>query len=211
MLKSPRTLPLEFANEYARELTSLEEVRARGEADLKESADPNEKIASGIHFSTLMQLELRSQTQMLKNMSLRGQFVNLIPDLIAFDKQKIDLHQRMIDILTEILSGPKPGVDYGKIAAQMPKVRAELEEIDHTILSNVTPLVCMTLIDMRPDSKNHVSHLTITKTDRAELIEKLDRGFGGAFDQERKNFIVSAGLVMKGFLEEHACSDDPWQ
>ena len=57
--QKPATPPLEFAREYSRQLVSLEEVRARGEADLRVTDDDNGKLSSGIHFSTLMQLELR--------------------------------------------------------------------------------------------------------------------------------------------------------
>jgi hypothetical protein len=57
---------------------------------------------------------------MLKDMRLTGQFANLIPGLRAFDQQKIDLHQQLIGFVTEVLSGPKPGVDYGKISAEIP-------------------------------------------------------------------------------------------
>lgn len=208
-LEKPPTPPLEFATEYVRELISIEQVRARGEADFKDTTYETAKLTSGIHFSTLIQIELRSQIRMLKPMRLTGQFKDLIPGLIVFDQQKIDLHERMINVTTEFLGAPKPGVDYGKLLAEIPKIRAELEDIDNTMFANVTPLACMVLIDMRPDSKNHVSHLVITKEEKSELVKKLVDGFGDAFHQEPKNFMVSAGWIMKGFLEEHAASDDP--
>jgi hypothetical protein len=166
---------------------------------------------SAIHFSTLIQLELRSQIGMLKTMHLTGEFADLTPDLIAFDGQKIELHEQMINLVTNFLSGPKPGVDYGKLTAGMPKLRAELEDIDHTIFSAITPLSCMVLLDTRPDSKHHVSHLVITKAEKAELVKRLVNGFGDALNQNNKNFIVGAGSLMKGFLEGHAASDDAWE
>lgn len=99
------TAPVEFATEYARELVSLEKTRARGEADLQDTTDPNGKLASGIHFSTLMQLELKSQIRMLQGMRLTGMFADLIPGMIVFDEHKIDLHQQLISLITEVLSG----------------------------------------------------------------------------------------------------------
>lgn len=205
--------PLQFVTEYARELVSLEDVRARGEAELNDSTDSIGKLASGIHFSTLMQLELRAQVQMLKSMRLTEKFASVVPSIITCDEQKVDLYQKIIDLVTEILGDPKPGIDYGKIVAEMPKLRAEIEDIDHTIFADITPMVCMNLLDMRPDSKNHISHLVITRAEKAELIRRLLSGFGSGFDkdQKRKNFTVSAGLVMKGFLEGHRCSDDLWE
>jgi hypothetical protein len=210
--QKPATPPLEFAQEYARQLVSLEEVRARGEADLRGTDDDNGKLSSGIHFSTLMQLELRSEIHMLHGMRLTGQFAELIPGIVALGKQKIDLHQQFIDLVTAILGGPKPGVDYGKVVAQIPQVRAQLEDIDHTIFADVTPLACMTLLDPHPDSRNQVSHLTITRVQKAELIRILVDGFGQNFQDSHgnKTFTVSSGLVMKAFLEGHLASDDQW-
>ncbi len=45
-----------------------------------------------------------------------------------------------------------------------------MEDIDKTIFTNVTPLVFATLIDRKPDSRNHVSHVVITKAQRADLL-----------------------------------------
>ncbi len=98
-------------------------------------------------------------------MHLGGDFKTLIPTLTAFYQKQIELDQELIDISTKFLSGPKAGVDYGKLAAAVPQLRAKLEYIDRAILETV-PLVASTLIDMKPDSQNHVSHLLITSEQR---------------------------------------------
>jgi hypothetical protein len=64
---------------------------------------------------------------------------------------------------------------------------------------------------MKPDSKNHASHLIITKDERAKLISYVADSFGSKLDQKDQNFTVSAASVLRGYLlKDFKCSDDPW-
>src|SRR6266699_2637922 len=46
----------------------------------------------------------------------------------------------LIEISSAFIGGPKPGVDYDELAAEMPKVRAKLDYLDRTLF-DVAPLV----------------------------------------------------------------------
>jgi len=93
----------------------------------------------------------------------------------------------------------------------MPKIRASLEFVDRAIVE-ATPLIFATLIDQRPDSKNHVSHLIITKAEKAKLLDDLTIRFGSKLDQKSQNFTVSAASVLKAYLlKGFKCSDEPWE
>ena len=207
----PETSHLAFVTEYVRELAAIENIRASAEKEL-EQGTKDEALSSGIHASTLLQLELRSQIAILRRMHLNSpQFDQLIPTITDFYEHKVALYQRMIDLSTTFLAAPRPGVDYGKLLAEMPKVRARLEYIDHSLF-DATPLVFATLIDQKSDSKNHVSHLIITKAERAKLIDDLNGDFGPKLDQKDQNFTVSAASVLKAYLlKDFKCSDDPWE
>lgn len=90
--------------------------------------------------------------------------------------------------------------------------RAGLEFVDHTIFEDITPLVFATLIDMRPDSKNHASHLVITKAEKAKLLQDLEDRFGTKMDDKTQNLTVSAATVLRGYLlKDWKCSDEPWE
>jgi hypothetical protein len=206
----PETAHLAFVTEFIRELAAIADIHAAAEREHKQSSQ-DDVFSNAIHFSTAMQLELGSQVRMLQSMHLTSPpFETLIPHLTAFDEHKIKLHQRLIEIYSDFVGGPKPGVDYSKLAAEMPKVRAELEYVDHAIFE-ATPLVFMTLIDMKPDSKNHVNHLIITKAERAKLLESLTDRFGSKLDQKDQNFIVSGASVLKAYLlKDFKSSDEPW-
>jgi hypothetical protein len=208
--KKPETSHLAFVAEYVRELAAIENIRASGEQELKEGTK-DEVFSNAVHASTLIQLELRSQIRMLRGMRLNPPFDDLIPNLAAFYQRKITLHQRLIDISSTFLSGPKPGVDYGKLAAEMPKMRAELEYVDHSLFEAI-PLIFATLINPKPDSKNHVNHLIITKSERAKLIDDLNGDFGPKLDQKDQNFTVSAASVLKAYLlKDYRSADEPWE
>ncbi len=209
----PETAHLAFVTEYIRELAQIETIRDSGKQELKE-ADDAEKIPSGIHINTLFQLELQSEVAMLKRMRLNPPYNELIPFIVSFYGSKITVFRRLIEVLTALMTGAagqKPGANYGGLAAELPTLRARLDYIDQTLFKDGTPLVAMTLLDPKPDFQNHVSHMIITKEEKATLLESLTTHFGAKMDQKSQNFGVSAATVLRGFLNDHKCSDDPWE
>jgi hypothetical protein len=208
-IEKPETSHLAFVKEYIRELSAIESIRASGEKDLRDKK--SSIFSNSIHSGTLFELELRSQIGMLKSMNLKPPFEELIPNITVFYEHKIALWQRITDISSAFMEDPKPDVDYGKLLAELPKIRAQLDYIDHALFE-VTPGIFATLIDLRPDSKNHASHLIITKAERAALIADLNVDFGSKLDQKDQNYTVSAAKVLKQYLlKDYKCSDDPWE
>lgn len=207
--KKPETPHLVFVTEYIRELAAVENIRASGEKELKQSTTDN-TFTNIIHTSTLFQLELGSQISMLNGMNLKPPFEDLIPNITEFYKRKVALWQRMTVIGSAFIGGPREGVDYGNLGAEMPQVRAQLEFIDKALF-DISPMIFATLIDMKPDSKNHASHLIITKVEREKLIASITTDFGPKLDEKDQNLTVSAASVLKGYLlKDYKCSDDPW-
>ncbi len=111
---------------------------------------------------------------------------------------------------TTLLSGPKPGVDYGALTAEAPKITAGLEYIDRSLLQ-ATPLIFATLIDNKPDKQGHMSRLSITRAERDKLVRDLQLGFGKKLDQDNQNLIVSSASVLRDYLAKkgYKCSDEP--
>jgi hypothetical protein len=207
----PETPHLEFVTEYIRELAAIERIRAAGEDENnQDKKDDKLPFASAVHTSTLFELELGSQVKMLNGMRLHAPFHELIPNITAFYERKIVLWRRLHEISSAFIGGPRDGVDYGKLAAEMPQIRGELDFIDQSLFE-VTPAVFATLIDMKEDSKGHASHLIITKEEKARLISKLDDSFGAKLDQKDQNHTVSSASVLKAYLnKDFKCSDEPW-
>jgi hypothetical protein len=207
----PETPHFNVVKEYVRELIEDEDLKTTGEKELSEAKTLNERFSAGIYYSKSSQLELRSQIRMLQSMHLKDPFDTLIPNLIGFYENQIDLHQRLIDISGKFLAGPKEGVDYQALAAKFPEIRAELDDSRKAVFQ-AAALVFMTLIDEKPDSQGHVSHLLITKAEKAELQEQLDIMLKSEPDDKGDHdYYVSAAMVLRGGLQKgHKCADDPW-
>jgi hypothetical protein len=206
----PETPHLNVVKEYVRELIEDENLKTTGEKELREAKTPNEQFSAGIYYSKSAQLELRSRIRMLQSMHLRDPFDTLIPSLIQFYQQQIELHQRLIDIAGKFMAGPKKGVDYQALAVKMPEIRAELDDSRKAVFE-AAALVFMTLIDQKPDSQGHVSHLLITKAEKADLQDQLNIMLKDEPDKGDHDYYVSAAMVLRGGLQRgHKCADDPW-
>ena len=199
---------LTFVLEFIRELQATERIRSLGEQELKEKGV--DKIAVSIRNSTRVQLELGSSVRILNRVRLKPPIDFLPQSIIDTYRQKIELHQLMIDICSQLLAGPYPGVDYGKLAAEMPKITASLEFVDETIFKT-TPAVFATLIDTKEDIEGHINHLVITKAERQRLIQNLKDSFGSKLTADRQNYTVSTASVLLSMLQKNfKCSDEPW-
>jgi hypothetical protein len=149
-------------------------------------------------------------------MRLNPPFENLIPNLVGFYQHEVELHQRIIEIGSKFVvgAGPKPGVDYQALLAKMPELRAELDATTKGVFE-ASPMVFMTLIDPKPDSQDHVSHLIITKQEKADLLSNLNiilKDQPEQDDHETHDFYISSAMVLRdAFKKGYKCSDEPWE
>ncbi|GAC1687899.1 MAG: hypothetical protein PVS2B2_26670 [Candidatus Acidiferrum sp.] len=208
-VEKPETPHLVFFTEYIRQLAAVERIRESSQQELKE--DPDHTFATMIHSSTLFELELNSEINMLRGMRLKPPHDKLIGIITSLYEREITLWKRMAAIGATILGGPKPGVDYAKLGAEMPALRAQMDFLDQTLFQ-ASPSIFLTLVDQKPDSKGHLSHLLITKEERARLIDTLNNDFGEKMDAKIQNYTVSAASVLRtGLLKDFKCSDEPWE
>jgi hypothetical protein len=146
---------------------------------------------------------------MMKQLTLDPPFDSIPATIAEFYQSKIAAHQKMIDMATALASGPKPGVDYGAIAAEAPKQGATLEYIDRHLFQ-ATPLIFAMLITDKPYSQGHMSRLRITRTERDRLLQSLQIDFGDKMNQTDQNYIVSAATLLRDYLSKkgYKCADD---
>jgi hypothetical protein len=206
--KEPETPHLVFVTEFIRELAAVEDIRAAGEKENNQNRD--KPFPNMIHTSTLFVLELGSQNRMMKSMHLSDPFGDITQSIAAFYDAKIQVWQRMSEIAKTFMAGPADGVDYKKLGTELPELRGRLEYLDQSIFQ-AAPVVFASLIDQKADSHDHVSHLIITKAEKAALIDRLNTSFGPKLDQKNQNYTVSAASVLKGYLQkDFKCADEPW-
>ena len=138
-----QTDPFLFVQQYIRDIGATERLRAQAAKELAAAgANP---LAVAIHSGTRMSFELRSEALELSKMRLLPPTENVPAQFAQLLEQKAELDEAMVDIAEKMMSGPQPGVDYGKLAARAPKLRAIEDETDETLFK-ATPLVFATLI-----------------------------------------------------------------
>lgn len=208
----PETPHLRFVKEFVRELIEDEDRKTSGEKELGEAKTPNEQFSAGIYFSRSTQIELRSQIAALKSMRLKDPFDTLIPSLVDSYQHEIDLHQKLIDISGKFMAVvPKEGVDYEALAAKVPEIRAELDAARKTLF-DAAPLVFMSMVDMKPDSQGHASHLLITKAEKADLENQLEILLKDVPEKGDHDYYISAAMILRGGMQKgYKCADDPWE
>jgi hypothetical protein len=201
------TSNLQFVTEYIRELGELERLRSLAFDELKADANNPNQMASCVRNSTRFQLELRTQISMMRGMKLNPPFAELPAQISEFNEKRIDLYNRMGEDCATILAGPKPNIDYGAVAAGLPKITAELDYINHSLFQ-ATPLIFATLIDPMPDANDHMSKLIITKAERKKLSADLNSFFGKKMDTDQQNWFVSSATVLRDYLlKDYSASD----
>jgi hypothetical protein len=201
------TPPLEFVTLFVHQLANEEAVREKASTELK--VDASNFMPTCIRNATAFHLTLHAQVGMLRRIRLRDPFGELPGNIAEFNQKKIELYQRMSHGCEAMLAGPKPGVDYGAIAAEAPKITATIEYIDKALF-DATPMVFATLIDPVPDPKNQMSKLIISASERRKLIADIDNFFGKKFDLKEQNYTVGAASVLKAYLlKDYTTSDVP--
>jgi hypothetical protein len=200
---------LQFVSTYIQQLGAIEKIRNDAENELKADGAAG-LLPDCIRNANKYQLELSVQISSLASMRLNPPFDGVTHDITDFYERKLDLYKQIGQTCSALIAGPKPNVDYGELAASAPKINAQIEFIDQALFK-ASPLVFATLIDQREDAHGHVSHLVITKAERAKLIREINSEFGEKLKQDNQNYTVGAASVLKSYLEkDFRSSDEPW-
>lgn len=207
------TPPFEVAQEYVRELGEMWAIQQRVDQEMVEDKAAedrqNKALMTTIRHATRVKLAMKTSIAILGKMKMaRPGHEQTLGFLTSFYQRKIDLNDELIQVVTAFIV-PKNGVDYGKLAAQVPEINAKLEDVDKSLFQ-MTALVFMSFIDMKADSRNRANHLLITKEQRDRLVWSIDNSFGPSLEKDRR-YVVSEASLVKAKLLEFKCSDEPWE
>jgi len=73
-------------------------------------------------------------------------------------------------------------------------------------------MVFMSLIDVKPDSQDHVNHLIITKAERTDLQNQLDILLKDVPEKGDQDYYISSAMILRaGLQKDYKCADDPWE
>ena len=208
------TPPYDVLREFVREQveTKNSEDLAKREFSSIPQDDQQQQMGAIIRNGTRVKLRLSETIGRLQQMRLDKPFDTLIPTLITWQERKKAFYDEMVTTAKTFMEGPKPGVDYGKLAAHMPEISASLEYVDESIFK-LTPIIGMMLVSQKPDNHDHLSHLTITRQQANDVLGVLQRNFGASMDAKEQGWATSSASVLRTYLRDKGFkfSDDPWQ
>jgi hypothetical protein len=199
---------LEFVSAYLRSLSGAEEIRVQGVAELSNES-PEGNFSSCIHSTQLQMHEMADAANLAATFKFGGDSKDTPSLLVKYFATKGEMYNSLGNMCETMLEGPKPGVDYGKIAAAMPKLRADMEYCDKNLLP-MTVLVFNVLIRETPDRQGHMSRLIITRQQRDQLVRQINEGFKG-LNAKNANYVVSSAAILKDYLTRkgYKYADEP--
>ena len=199
---------LAYVKSFLVHIANLNELKRHAAAEVAQHhASMNDCIRTSESFI----LELRSAASAMHSIRLEpGSLAKESPSLMAnmFDQQQ-QTYQSISNICTQFAAGPKAGVDYGAIAAELPKLSAGLEFSEKTLF-NGSPLVLGSIMSLRPDAKGHASHLTISKKEKDDLVRDIQMSFGETLTHKQQNYYLSIASVFESIIKNHKGYDEPW-
>lgn len=103
-----------------------------------------------------------------------------------------------------------PSVNYGALAARAPENTARITDINQSLFK-LGNLVFAGMVDMRADKDGHVSHLTITQTQRKELLDRINSRFGHSLDGKDMSVTDQGAWLLRSQLSKpFKSSDERW-
>lgn len=206
--KNPR---VQLASEFVRELEVLYQLQETAKKELAEDNSSSGKLVTGIRVGTRTVLEMNESIHRLDGIAVDGQWAEFRDLLKQLDSERIRIFQEMNQMAKAMMSGPKPGVDYGAMVAHAPELTAEVEQVDKSMF-NMAQAMFFALVDeqrLGPDGKLH--HLLLTTKERAGMIQLIDKVWGQSLEDKNASSIVSAAWAIKYGLTRpiYKSADEP--
>jgi hypothetical protein len=77
---------------------------------------------------------------------------------------------------------------------------------------DATPLIFMALIDQKPGSQDHLSHLVITRAQKSDLQDQLEIILNDESEKgDHDYYIIVATVLRAGLQKGYKCADEPWE
>jgi len=195
---------------YVRSLATMHDLQVDGKMEFSNSRSSTSQLMTSVRMSTKANLEMRAMIAGFEQLEVSDHAKPFVRGLADFYQQKIELNDALKEIASQMLGGPKPGVDYGKLMASSAEITATMDQIDEQIFKLANAFFAV-MIDMRPDKEGHVSHLKITRAQRKELLGLIESRFGASLKDKARNWTVSGAWLMRANLQkEFKTSDEAW-
>jgi hypothetical protein len=191
-----------FFREYIREIIELHRLREQAATELAESQSADQKLATMVRVGSRYKIQTSINIAMLQDIKLGAPCKSFADGLRNVNELRWSKHAELVGAAQELLSGPKPGVDYGKISARVPEISAELEEVDRTTFTIATATFLCLVDATKVNTEGKVDRLIIDGSERRSLVRQLQASFGTTLNaKDDADVFVSAAKVLKYGLE----------
>lgn len=198
---------VQFVSQYIRALSETESIRADEEAHLTSTINSKEHYASCVHFSQLQMRAMGSAADLTVAYRLGGEASETPALLVRYYTTRRGLFGSLRNLCQAPLQGSK--LDTPKIEAAISKVRADIEDLDKSLLQ-MSVIVFDALTTRAPDKAGNTSRLIVTKGERDQLVHQISVGFK-RLDAKDANYTVSAAALLWEYLVRrgYRCVDEP--
>jgi hypothetical protein len=206
--RNPR---IQLASEFVRELEVLYRLQETAKKELAEDNSSSGKLATGIRVGTRTVLEMNESIHRLDGIAVDGHWAEFRDLLKRLDAERIRIFTEFNQMSKAILSGPKPGINYGEMSAHAPELTAEVEQVDKSMFKMAQAMFFALVDDRRLGPDGNLHHLLLTKKDRDAMIQLIDKVYGSTLEDKNASSIVSAAWAMKYGLTRpnYKSADEP--
>jgi hypothetical protein len=204
----PKQARIELVREFVRELEVLYRLQQTAKTEFAQDPSTTGKLMTAVRQGTRTIAEMRTSIARLDSIAVDGTWAEIRTTLKGMHQSRIALVQEMTEGSKSLLSGPKPGVDYGTLVARAPELTAEVEQLDKLIFQ-MSQVLFFGLVDegrLGADGKLH--HLLITRKDRASMIRLINLAYGASLEDNNASYIVSSAWAIKYGLNKYKAADE---
>lgn len=188
--------------EYVREIIELHVLREQASRELAESPTADQKLATMVRVGTRYKMHTSISMRMLKGIKPDAPCDAFANGLHDVNESRWSKHAELVGAAQELISGPKPGVDYGRISARVPEISAELEQVDRTTFTIASGAFLCLVDATKVNAQGKVDRLIIDGNERRSLAKQIQSGFGAMLQaSDDADTFVSAAKLLKFALE----------
>ena len=206
-----RTARIAFVREFVREIEVLYRLQETAKKEFAEDPSTNGKMMTSIRVGTRTMLEMTDSINRLNMIAVDANWAKFRDLLKQMHQQRIALVQEVTETSKTFLKGPEPGVNYGALAARAPELTAQIEDIDKSVFT-MSKAIFFALVDEgRNGADGKLHHLIMTRKERTEMVQLIDKIFGPHLEDKNASHIVSAAWVIKYGLTTpiYKAADEP--
>jgi len=200
-----KTARIALAGEFVRELEVLYRLQETAKKEFAEDSSASGRLTTGIRNGSRTIFEMNDSVNRLNIIKVDGQWAEFRDILKKLHQQRIASQQEIIQIGKMLLSGPEPGINYGKLTARAPELTAQVEQIDKSIFNMAQALFFALVDDARVGADGKLHHLILTKKDRTSMVQLIDKMFGPTTleDKNSSRIVAAAWVIKHGLTRPH--------